>query len=237
MNLHKNARLTPVRRVEMARLVCAGRLSKAQAARQFGVSLKTVSRWVGRFRLHGDRAMADRSSRPLRLRTPTPQATIERIIALRRQRWTGRHIAMEVGVSAATVSRVLRQARLSRMIDLEPTMPERRYEHPNPGDMIHLDIKKLGRFERPGHRVTGDRTGQSNPNSRKEGGYGWEFVHVCIDDHSSLAFTQIYENEKAVSAISHLRAAVAWYRKMGITVRRVMTDNGACYKSHAFAAA
>ncbi len=148
---------------------------------------------------------------------------------MRRERLTGAHIAAKTGVSPATVSRVLRRAGLSRLRDLEPAEPVRRYEREHPGDLIHLDIKRLGRFERTGHRITGDRTGQSN--SR---GIGWEYVHVCVDDASRLSFTEIHPDEKAASAIAHLKAAVAWYASMGVTVARVMTDNGSCYKSHAF---
>jgi transposase InsO family protein len=166
------------------------------------------------------------------MRAPTPQIVIDDIIALRRQRFTGKHIAGVAGVSAATVSRVLKRAGLSRLRDLEPAEPVKRYERQNPGEIIHIDIKKLGRFERVGHRITGDRTGQS-----KSRGVGWEFVHVCIDDASRVAFTQIKPDETAVSAIDFLKAAVACYKSLGVTVARVMTDNGSCYVSHAFAKA
>jgi hypothetical protein len=139
----------------------------------------------------------------------------------------GQQIAKETGVSPATVSRILRAAKLSRARDLDPPEPVVRYERQTPGEMIHLDIKKLGRSEKPGHCVTGDRTGQSNNR-----GVGWEFVHVCIDDHSRLAFSQILPDETAQSAVPFLRAAVAYYASLGVTV--VMTDNGSCYISHAF---
>lgn len=232
MNIHKNARLTPLRREEMALDVISSRLIPSQAAQVYGVSAKVVTRWVRRFRDDGADGMVDRSSRPNRLRNPIPQADVDRIIELRRRRLTGKHIAVTVGVSSATVSRVLKRAGLSRLKDLDPAEPVHRYEHDNPGDMIHLDIKKLGRFERTGHRITGDRTGQSN--SR---GVGWEFVHVCVDDASRIAYSDIFANEKKESAIAHLRASVAYYKRLGITVKRVMTDNGSCYKSHAFAKA
>jgi transposase InsO family protein len=160
---------------------------------------------------------------------PTPAAIVEQVEALRRQRFTGKQIATELAVSPATVSRILRRLGLNRMRDLEPAEPVRRYERAHPGEMIHIDIKKLGRFEKVGHRITGDRTGQSN--SR---GVGWEFVHVCIDDASRVAFSQIFPDEKAVSAIAFLRAVVAYYKSLGITVIRVMTDNGSCYKAFAF---
>ena len=232
MNSHQNARLTPRGRAELVRRVLELGHRVSRVACEMGVSERTVSKWVRRFREEGPAGLQDRSSRPARLHQPTPQATVDRIIALRRQRWTGKRIATEAGVSPATVSRVLRRAGLSRMRDLEPAEPERRYERARPGEMIHLDIKKLGRFSRVGHRITGDRTGQSN--SR---GVGWEYVHVCVDDHSRIAFTDILPDEKAVSAVAFLTAAVAYYETLGITVERVMTDNGSCYKSHAFKAA
>lgn len=236
MNIHKNARLTPLRREEMALAVIEGRLSKAQASRVFAVTPKIVARWTARYRSGGRHAMTDRSSQPKRLHRPTPQATVARIVVLRRQRLTGKHIAKETGVSPATVSRVLRRAGLSRLKDLEPAEPARRYERASAGDMIHIDIKKLGRFEAIGHRITGDRTRQSSRRG-KGWGAGWEFVHVCIDDHSRLSFTQIHANEKAASAVAFLKAAIAWYKKLGVKVVRVMTDNGSCYKSKAFAKA
>jgi transposase InsO family protein len=148
---------------------------------------------------------------------------------LRRQRQTGKQIAAAVGVSPATVSRVLRRLGLNRLSSLEPAEPVRRYEREHPGELIHIDIKKLGKFNQVGHRITGDRRGQSNGR-----GVGWEFVHVCVDDHSRVAFSQILPDEKADSAVSFLKAAVAYYASLGITVTRVMTDNGSCYKAFAF---
>lgn len=236
MNIHKNARLTPLGRERLVRMMESGHTPQA-AARAAGVCARTAVKWLARYRAEGFGGLQDRPSRPKKLRNPTPAHTVERIIALRRRRWTGKHIAQEVGVSSATVSRVLKRAGLSRLKDLEPPQPVRRYERKTPGEMIHLDIKKLGRFKRPGHRVTGDRRGQSTPRTSKQGGYGWEYVHVAIDDHSRLSFTQLHANEKAVSAVKHLEAAVAWYRKLGVKVERVMTDNGACYKAKDFAKA
>ena len=232
MNIHKNARLTPIRREEMALSVIAGRLSKAQAAREYGVSAKIVSRWTERFRAEGREGMQDRSSRPKLIPTQTAEPLAGRIITLRRQRLCGKHIALQTGVSPATVSRVLRRAGLSRMKDLTPPEPVVRYEYKEPGGLIHLDIKKLGRFERVGHRITGDRKGQSNAR-----GVGWEYVHICIDDATRVAVTGIFPDEKAVSAIAALQAAVAYYQSLGVTVTRVMTDNGSCYKAKTFAAA
>jgi transposase InsO family protein len=193
------------------------------------VSAKIVARWVERYKAEGRAGMADHSSRPNVMPGMTEQAVAERIVALRRQRLTGKHIAMEVGVSPATVSRVLKRAGLSRLRDIEPAEPIRRYEREKPGEMIHIDIKKLGRFSQVGHRITGDRQ------KGKSRGAGWEFVHVCIDDASRIAFSQILPDEKQESAIAFLKAAVAYYASLGITVTRVMTDNGSCYKSKAFA--
>jgi transposase InsO family protein len=232
MNLHRNARTTVHSRAEVARRVLKlGQPPKAVAT-AFGVDVKTVRKWTDRFLALGAAGLEDRSSRPRRLREPTPPETVEQIIALRRQRWTGKQIAKETGVSPATVSRILRRARLSRMRDLEPPEPVIRYERDHPGELIHLDIKKLGRFERTGHRITGKRTG--NASSR---GSGWEFVHVCIDDASRLAFSQILPDEKKQSSIAFLEAAIAYYTALGVTVARVMTDNGSGYRSRAFAKA
>lgn len=233
MNIHKNARLTPIGREQLVRKILSGQTPQA-AARAVGVCPRTARKWLKRYHDEGPAGLQDRSSRPLKLHNPTPQDIVQRIVELRRQRLTGKHIALEVGVSPATVSRVLKHAGLSRLRDLEPKQPERRYQYKSPGDMIHLDIKKLGRFERPGHRVTGDRTGQSNPRSGAKDGYGWEYLHVCVDDASRIAFTGIYPDEKKQSAVAFLKAAVAYYQRLGITITRVMTDNGSCYRSFAF---
>ena len=229
MDTHKNACLTPKGREAMVRTVVEGGLSKAAAARQFNTTSKTVSKWVKRFRDEGVDSLRDRSSKPLSSPGQTEPATCAAIETLRRQRHTGEQIAAEVGVSPATVSRVLRRLGLNRLSALEPAEPVRRYEREHPGELIHIDIKKLGKFNRIGHRITGDRTGQSN--SR---GVGWEFVHVCIDDASRLAFSRIMKDEKKASAVAFLKAAVAYYASLGVKVERVMTDNGSCYKSFAF---
>jgi transposase InsO family protein len=228
MNIHKNARLTPIGRERLVQAILSGQTPEA-AAHAAGVCPRTARKWLARFEAEGRAGLMDRSSRPKRLYRPTSAAIVKQVEVLRRQRFTGKHIAAELGVSPATVSRILRRLGLNRMRDLEPAEPVRRYEREHPGDMIHIDIKKLGRFDKVGHRITGDRTGQSN--SR---GVGWEFVHVCIDDHSRVAFSQIKPDEKADSAVPFLRAAVAYYKSLGVTVTRVMTDNGSCYKAFAF---
>jgi transposase InsO family protein len=228
MDIHKNARLTPLGRERMVEMVLSGQTPKA-AGEAVGVCPRTVRKWVDRFKAEGLAGLQDRSSRPDRLRQPTPQATVDRIEALRRQRLTGKAIAAETGASRATVSRVLKRLGLNKLSALEPAEPVRRYQRDRPGELIHIDIKKLGKFNRIGHRITGDRTGQSN--SR---GIGWEFVHVCIDDASRIAFSRVMKSERKACAIAFLKAAVAYYASLGITVERVMTDNGSCYKAFAF---
>jgi transposase InsO family protein len=229
MNSHKNALLTPKGRESMVRAVVDAGLSVATVARLYRTTPKTVSKWVARFRAEGIDGLRDRSSKPHSSPSQTPPTTCAAIEASRRRRHTGKQIAAEVGVCPATVSRVLRRLGINALKALEPAEPVRRYERAHPGEMIHLDIKKLGRFERVGHRITADRAGQSN--SR---GVGWEFVHVSIDDASRLAFSQILPDEKAASAVPFLKAAVAYYASLGVAVTRVMTDNGSCYRAFAF---
>jgi transposase InsO family protein len=229
MDTHKNARLTPKGREQMVRAVVEGGLSKAAAARQFNTTPKTVAKWVDRFRKDGVEALRDRSSRPHSSPDQTPQATCDAVEVLRRQRYTGAQIARQFAISPATVSRILQRRGLNKLCALEPAEPVRRYEREHPGELIHIDIKKLGKFNQIGHRITGDRKGQSNTR-----GVGWEFVYVCIDDHSRVAFAKIMPNEKKRSAIAFLKAAIAYYASLGIKVERVMTDNGSCFKSFAF---
>ena len=228
MDIHKNARLTPHGRERLAKMIVSGQTPEA-ASEAAGVCPRTGRKWADRFRHEGLAGLQDRNSRPHRLYRPTPQAVIDRIESLRRQRRPGKEIAAEAGVSPATVSRVLKKLGLNKLSALEPAAPARRYERDRPGEMIHIDIKKLGKFDQIGHRITGDRKGQSN--SR---GVGWEFVHVCIDDASRVAFSQIKPDERKRSAVAFLKAAVAYYASLGITVERVMTDNGSCYRSRAF---
>ena len=229
MNVHKNARLTARGREAMVRRVIEGGQTPRAISEAVGVCPRTVRKWLKRYRAEGSAGLQDRSSRPRRLYRPTPQPVVARVEALRRQRLTGQAIAAEVGVSPATVSRILKRLGLNKLSALQPAEPVRRYEREHPGELIHIDIKKLGKFNRVGHRITGDRTGQSN--SR---GIGWEFVHVCIDDASRIAFSTVMRNERKGCAVTFLKAAVAYYASLGVTVERVMTDNGSCYKSFAF---
>jgi transposase InsO family protein len=166
------------------------------------------------------------------LRKPTPLAVIEEIERLRRQRWTGKQIAAQTGVSPATVSRVLRRLGLNKLSALEPAEPIRRYEREKPGELIHLDIKKLGRIGSVGHRITGRYPGAVN----RHHGIGWECFHVCIDDASRVAFVQVMADQRKQSAVAFLEAAVAYYAKLGVRIERVMTDNRSCYRSKLFRA-
>lgn len=229
MDIHNNARLTPHSRAVLVHRVIDEGHSPDRVAATLGISTRTVRKWIARYRAEGTAGLRDRSSRPHRLHRPTPQPVVARIAELRRRRWTGKRIAAAVGVSPATVSRLLRRLGLNRLTALEPAAPVRRYERKTPGEIIHIDIKKLGRFNQVGHRITGDRTSQRTGRNK-----GWEFVHVAIDDHSRIAFTQIKQDEKAISAVAFLKAAVAYYAFLGVKVERVMTDNGSCYKSFAW---
>ena len=228
MNVHKNARQTPRGREWMVSLAARGQTPQAVAG-AVGVCPRTVRKWLKRHESEGVAGLADRSSRPHRLYRPTPQAIVERIETLRRQRLTGKAIAAEVGVSPATVSRVLRRLGLNKLSALE-LEPVRRYERENPGELIHIDIKKLGRIGSVGHRITGRRTGVVN----RHLGIGWEFVHVCIDDASRIAFSRVMKDERKESAVIFLKAVIAYYASLGVKIERVMTDNGSCYRSKAF---
>jgi transposase InsO family protein len=229
MDIHKNARLIPTGRERLVNMVLSGQTPQA-AAIAGGVCPRTVRKWLCRFRQGGWAGLHDRSSRPHRLRQPTPQPVIDRIEVLRRQRLPGKEIAAQVGVSPATVSRVLKRLGLHKLSALEPAEPPRRYQRERPGELIHIDIKKLGRIGSIGHRITGRKTGVIN----RHLGIGWEFVHVCIDDASRIAFTAIKPDACRKATALSLRSSVAYYKQLGITVERVMTDNGSCYRSKAF---
>jgi transposase len=232
MDTHKNAPMTPKGREMMVRAAMECRLSKAEAARRFNTTPKTVAKWVERFRLEGLEGLRDRSSRPFSSPSQAPPAVCSAVEALRRRRYTGKQIAVEVGVSAATVSRILRRLGLSRLAALEPAEPVRRYERAVPGEIVHIDIKKLGKFSRIGHRITGDRNGQSNTR-----GIGWEYVHLAIDDHSRVAYSEILPDEKRGSCLRFLFNTLRFFHHLGVKVRRVMTDNGSSFRSRRYAKA
>jgi transposase len=228
MNIHQNARLTPRGRAEVVRHVMELAQSARRVGRERGVSEKTVRKWV--HRVQSGEPLTDRSSRPRHSPQATPPATVLRIEVLRRQRRTCAEIAVLVGVSRATVARVIARCGWSRLHVLELPPTSRRYERAVPGELLHLDTKKLGRIVRPGHRVTGDRRDTV-------GGAGWEFAHMAVDDASRFAVGEVLPDEIGGTAVGFLRRTVQGLRRLGVRVAAVMTDNGSCYKSHRFAAA
>ncbi len=228
MNNHKNARLTVHGRLLLVRRIVKEGLRPVEAAQAMGVSSRTAYKWLNRYQTEGEAGLQNRSSRPLQCPHATPDKLAWQVIDLRRQRQTFRQIALSLGLSQSTVGRLLLKAGLNRLSHLEPAKPDNRYEHQAPGDLLHLDIKKLGRFKRPGHRVTGCR--KKTPKH----GPGWEYVHVAIDDHSRIAFGSIHADETAKSACKALLKSIRYYRSLGIQFQRVLTDNGAAYKSKAF---
>jgi len=232
MDTHKNARLTSKGREAMVRAVVDGRVTKAATAREYHTTPKTVGKWVVRFLAEGVDGLRDRSSKPHSLPSQIALATADDVERLRRERRTQEHIAAELGISRASVSRILKHRGLSLLSSLEPQEPHPRYEREKPGEIIHLDIKKLGRFSSIGHRITGRRTGHCSSQ-----GAGWEFVHVAIDDHSRIARADIFPDQKKESSVVFLFATIAYFKSLGITVERIMTDNGSCYLSKAFARA
>lgn len=223
MNVHENARLTPRGREALVRRFLGGESVEA-VAEACSVSTRTVRKWVRRFLAEGLVGLQDRSSRPHRLRALTPVRIADQVEALRRQRRTMLAIAEEVGVSLPTVSRLLKARGLSRLSALDPKAPIVRYERERPGELIHVDTKKLGRIVRPSHRVTGNRRDSVD-------GAGWEYLHLAVDDHSRLAYTEVLPDETKQSATAFLLRAVAWFAEHGITVERVMSDNGSAYRS------
>jgi transposase InsO family protein len=230
MNSHKHARLTYARRLEMVQQMTEMHWSAGQAAAAHGVTPATARKWLGRYLAGGDAALVDASSRPTRSPRAIEPSKALLIVELRRRRMTQARIAGSVGVSESTVSRVLARAGLSKLSDLAPAEPVVRYEHERPGDLLHIDTKKLGRIERPSHRVTGNRRDSV-------GGAGWEMLFVAVDDHARIAFTAMHPDEKTPQAVQFLRDAVAYYAGLGITVRRVLTDNGSAFRSRDFASA
>jgi transposase InsO family protein len=227
MDYHKNAPWTAVSRERLARMVIEDGLTISAAALRFTVSAKTAAKWVGRYRLLGVAGLADRSSRPHRSPRQTSFSFIEKVLVLRREHMPGYEIARRTGLSAASVSRILRRARLSRWRDLNPPPPVVRYEHPRPGDMLHLDIKGMTRFSEVSLRGDGRLRGkQKHP--------GFEALHVAIDDHSRLAFTQMLPDQKAETTIGFLNSAVEYFAMHGIGVRALLTDNGSSYRSQQF---
>ena len=231
MNMHKNARLTPSGRGLLAERVLSG-WSVEEAAQAGGLSVRTAYKWVGRHRLGGDQWHHDRSSAPLRRPRRTPPDREAEIEALRRQRMSGPQIARALGMPCSTVGAVLRRLGLGRLSALDPRPPAVRYERAAPGELIHLDIKTLGRIDGVGHRITGPHAGH-----HRARGIGYEHLHVAIDDASRLAYTEVLPSLGQRDATAFLERALAWYARLGVKVERVMTDNGSAYRSELFATA
>jgi transposase InsO family protein len=230
MNIHKNARLTLARRIEMVRSIADRGLTPAEAAAEAGVSPPTARKWMGRFLASGEAGLRDSSSRPRRSPREISPSKALAIVELRRRRLVHARIAQALGVSKSTVGRVLARAGLSKWRDLESSEPAVRYEHAHPGELIHIDTKKLGRIERMSHRVTGNRRDTVD-------GAGWEFLFVAIDDHARIGFTDMYPDEGKTNAVQFLQNTVAYFKSLGVLSKRVLTDNGSAFRSKAFAAA
>jgi transposase InsO family protein len=231
MNSHKHARLTPKGRALLVGRVLDEGWSVGAASEAAGVSKRTGFKWLARFRAEGLAGLADRSSRPLR--SPRSLAVQEQadLEGMRRMRWPLWRIAERSGRGIATVSRCMKRLGLSRLKSLEPPVPVVRYERAAPGELLHLDTKKLGRIDGVGHRITGDRALNRNR------GIGWDMVHLAIDDHSRVSFALIKTDERGENCAQFLREAVAYYASLGVRIDRVMTDNGCGYVSKAFRAA
>jgi transposase InsO family protein len=236
MTLHGNARTCPHSRLLMVRRVEEEGWTLARAAEAAGVSVRTVSKWLRCYRVEGEEGLLDRSSAPRSIPHRTPEERVQAIAALRRLRFTGAEIAEALSMPLSTVSAILARIGLGKRSRLEPPEPANRYERSRPGELLHIDVKKLGRINGAGHRVTGNRRkqGSSDHSARTT---GWEFVHICVDDATRLAYVEVLEDEKAATAVGFLRRAVSHFRAHGIRVERVMTDNGSCYRAviHALA--
>jgi transposase InsO family protein len=239
MKVHANAPLGPKGRETMVLRVIERGWSLAAAAEAAGVSERTCRTWRDRYLAEGEAGLWDRSSAPRSVPHRTPDELVEVIVLLRRLRMTAAEIAFCLAMALSTVSAVLLRVGLGKLSRLEPLEPPNRYERRHAGELVHVDVKKLGRIPagRAGHRVHGQRRLQRSPRKDGKRTVGWEFVHVCVDDATRLAYVEVLGDEKATTAVAFLQRAVAFYRRHGITVERVMSDNGACYRStiHAFA--
>ncbi|WP_456476296.1 IS481 family transposase [Oceanithermus sp.] len=227
MNSHKNARLTfEGRRILVSRIIHEG-LPVREATKTQGVSPRTAYKWLRHYREEGEAGLLDRSSRPRRSPRRTPEKVREQVVRLRRQRWPYHVIAEWLGISQSTVARILKAQGLNRLSALEPKPPPKRFEVEAPGVLLHLDTKKLARFARPGHRVTGDRR-------RASPGAGYDAVFAAVDAHSRLAYVEVKANERKESATAFLLSALRYYRGMGVRIRAVMTDNARIFQSKRF---
>ncbi|MFN8176057.1 MAG: IS481 family transposase [Solirubrobacteraceae bacterium] len=236
MKLHANARLSVKGRELLVDRVVVGGWSLTQAAEAAGVSERTARKWVARERSEGRAGLVDRSSAPRRVANRTGEQRVAAIAALRRLRMTGAEIAEVLVMPLSTVSGILTRIGMGKLgrLGQEPAV---RYERDRPGELIHIDVKKLGRIARPGHRVTGPAGKRVKGYHRDRYAQGWEFVHIAIDDATRLAYVEVLEDEKAATATGFLRRAVAHFARYGITVQQLITDNGPAYRSarHAIA--
>jgi transposase InsO family protein len=234
MKLHANAALSVNKRRLLCRRVVESEWTLTQAAEAAEVSVRCARKWVARYRAAGELGLLDRPSTPATVANRTCERRVQAIAALRRLRFTGPQIAETLAMPLSTVSGILQRIGMGKLGRLG-LQPAERYERERPGELIHIDVKKLGRIARPGHRVTGSRATEGY--HRQQHSLGWEFVHVAIDDCTRLAFVEVLSDEKPATAIAFLRRAVAFYRRHGITVERLLTDNGNPYRStvHAIA--
>ena len=225
MDIHHNARSCPHSRALMVDRVQRGD-PVVRVAAELGVSQRTVYKWLARFRRQGLEGLRDRSSRPHRIPRQTATRCVHQIVQLRHRRMVSAEIAARLGLARSTVARILCRRGLGRLKALDPAQPPRRYEKEHPGQLLHLDIKKLGRIDGIGHRITGIRRRRHRP--------GWEFVHVCVDDASRLAYLEVLPDERKESAIAFLQRALSFFHQRRVQPRSILTDNGSCYRSHAF---
>ncbi len=228
--MHKNARTTPLSRAVIVQRVLREGHSRRAVATALRLSEKTVRKWVGRYESAGLAGLEEGLSRPSCVVPVQERNGFSQVLSLRQQRCSYSEIAQRTGLSRATLSRWLRRVGLNRLRSLEPTIPVVRYEREHPGELLHLDIKKLGRIRQAGHRVHGNRRTRVK-------GTGWEYLHIGIDDHSRVSLAEIYPNERIPSAVSFLHLSVAYYARFGVKIDRIMTDNGPAYLSKAFRAA
>lgn len=228
MNIHKNARLTPAGRWAVVSAVLAG-TEASTVARGARCSVRTVWKWLARYRAGGRAALADRSSRPHRLGTRLPRYRHRQILRARHRRWSTTRIAQETGIALSTVIHLVRRHGLAWLPRLEPPRAVRRYEMSAPGELLHVDTKSLGRIGRVGHRIHGDRRTRVR-------GIGWEAVHVAIDAYSRVAYAEVLPDERKHTTAGFLARAIAWYAALGVRVRAVLTDNGSAYRSRVVAA-
>lgn len=233
MKLHGNARSCPKSRRLLVERIERREYSLAEAALAAGVSERTAYRWLGRWRQEGAAGLLDRSSAPRHIPHRTPADRTQAIEALRRLHMTAAEIAEVLSMALSTVSAVLKRIGLGKRLRLLPPEPANRYERKRPGELVHLDIKKLGRISvrGAGHRVSGNRKSQFRVGPARLRATGWEFVHVAVDDATRLAYAEVLENEQGPTAAAFVRRAVAWFASFGVTVERVLSDNGACYRS------